>query len=821
MPSAAFNQIEEPAGHGVVSRLSPLIGREAETEAVTHQLRDPAVRLLSLLGPGGVGKTRLAIAVAQRVRPAFADGVTVVSLATATTADQALAAIAAALGIPESTDLSLETALEETLRDRHQLLLLDNLEQVTVAGPAIGRLLAAAPDLKALVTSRIALRISGEQRFPVTPLPLPAQADLADLAIVRASPSIELFLRRAQAVRPDFTLDAANAPVITEICRRLDGLPLALELAAARLVALSPQALLAQLSDRLRMLGNGPADAPARQQTMRAAITWSYELLPETERTFFRALSIFPGSFSYELIEAVTNTIPIDPLEGLTAMVEASLVQPEAGLEGERRFRMLETIRSYGAELLEAFPEAEPVREAFIGWMLAFSDEALAGLQGSNQGEWLLRLDAEIDNSRAVLRSLLDRGDHHRARQLAGNIWRWWDNRGRHIEATGWLTDALAGDAEPNRARFEALYGLAMIGESQGQLEGPNRLIDEALVVAEAIGNRSLIGKTFDAQGMMRRAAGDYAAAKQLHTQALAIGRETGDLILEGSALNHLGAVAFFTGDIETANRFFGLVVEVFKKLNHERFLCTAYLNYGASFTELGDLEAAQRNAEESYVLASRINEQRTIAMALINLAELAEKRGRFTEARSRLADALPVFVAIEDRYSIVTLALNLASISMAEGDAERSARYFGFAEELGRTVASRMMPAEQERALHTREAVRSALGEERYNSALLAGRLITIEQLIAEISSPASGETESPTAPAQALPPSDPFGISKREREVLAQLIEGKSDREIAEALFISHRTVMRHVSSILDKLDAPTRTAAATIALRHGLGA
>jgi DNA-binding CsgD family transcriptional regulator len=259
--------------------------------------------------------------------------------------------------------------------------------------------------------------------------------------------------------------------------------------------------------------------------------------------------------------------------------------------------------------------------------------------------------------------------------------------------------------------------------------------------------------------------------------------------------------------------------VESTRKLKHDRYRCIAYLNYGASFTEMGQLDEAQHYAEESYVLASQINEHRTKAMALINIADLAERRGRLGEARARLAEALPIFSAMDDRYSLEAVARNLASIALAQHDAERAARYLGFAEELGKSTGATPFPADIERAERSKQEARAAIGDERFNAAALAGRVMTTAQLIEEVSRPI--EEPLPEIADVPVEPIDRFGISKREREVLAQLIEGKSDREIAEALFISHRTVMRHVSSILDKLGAPTRTAAATIALRHGLGA
>jgi predicted ATPase/class 3 adenylate cyclase len=576
---------------------TPLVGRERELKEVRDLLRTEGVRLLTLMGPGGIGKTRLGLQVAAELLDEFEDGVFFVALAPIIDPALVASAIAEPLGVVEAGDQPLEESLKGYLRGKELLLLLDNFEQVLAGAPLVGELLSVCPKLKVLATSRSVLRIYGEQEYPVPPLELPRPGRLPPIDRLSQYEAVRLFIERAKAARPDFSVTDENAPAVAEICARLDGLPLAIELAAARIKLLTPGAMLERLGSRLKLLHGGSRDLPERQRTLRGTIEWSHALLEEGERVLFARLAVFSGGRTLEAIETICDArgdLPVDALEGVSSLLDKSLLRQEEGPEGEPRFVMLETIHEYARERLEASGEAEEVRRLHAAYFLALAEVAEPELSGADQLACLERLEAEHDNMRAALSWSLEK-EPETALRLAVALARFWEKRSYFSEGSSWLEAALrlsdrveaatthsatrarllseAGTFAFFRTDFEhaiVLHGKALelyreLGDDsgvafallclgaqhmeKGDHEQAAPFLEEALALSHRIGDKRNIAGTLHNLAEVERQRGNYERAKALGMESIALLREMEDKWQLGMVVGWLGLLAVWSGD--------------------------------------------------------------------------------------------------------------------------------------------------------------------------------------------------------------------------------------------------------------------------------
>ena len=520
-----------PAPHALPLSISSFVGRKEAVADALAWLRNPDVRLLTFTGPGGVGKTRLALEVGGRLQKDFADGAAFVDLASLSDAALVPSAIVQALGMTEekSGPLSIPV-LQDYLAAKQLLLILDNFERLLDASPVVVQLLGRSPGLKILVTSRSPLRVDGEQELPVDPMDLPNLKALPHLEQLAHTEAVDLFVRRASSVLPGFALNAANASAVAEICVRLDGLPLAIESAAARMQFFRNAPMLrAQLDPRLPFLEHGRRDAPARQQTMRNAIGWSYDLLSSATQSLLRQLAIFPAGCTVEAAEFVANaaeTGGADVRDGLEMLVEARLLRVDEESTHRQRFSMLETIREYGLEQLAAHGPVEETRRAFAGYFVALAEQAEEELQGPLQAEWLDRLEADLDNLRMAILVLIEETDAGAALRLGASLWRFWSYRGYRREARSWLERAVALDQEadsPDRAK--ALYSLGTLAVDRGEYDTARAVFEASLTIRRHLGDERGVAESLNALGAVATDQEDYDRARALLNESLTIRR--------------------------------------------------------------------------------------------------------------------------------------------------------------------------------------------------------------------------------------------------------------------------------------------------------
>jgi predicted ATPase/class 3 adenylate cyclase len=809
---------------------TPLVGREKQTADVVALLGRSDVSLVTLTGPAGTGKTRLSLEVAARMLEEYKDGVWFVELAILPPEDHRLvpSTIAETLHVREVPGQAVIDTLNEYLRDKEMLLVLDNFEQVAPAAPQIASLLKAAPHLKALVSSRIALQVYGERAYRVPPLSLPDRKLLtggqhtderrktrdqrSDSSLVSSRAplagqeaqqvdrliqeyleceAVRLFVERCQAVKADFEITSDNAPEIASICTRLDGLPLAIELAAARIKLFTPQALLSRLSDRLKILTGGAKDLPARQQTMRGAFEWSYDLLSEEEKQLFSRLAVFNGGSTLEAIETVCNSdgsLQIDVLDGVQSLLDKSLLVEREGSDRQPRYRMLETIQEYAEEKLKESAEAAILQREHALYIMRLAEEAEPHMTDKDQQEWLDRLEDEHDNIRAALewasasaqvgvQAAGEEGSDEASNEagevglrIGGALWRFWYVRGLYTEgrellyraisaseasgsggqrrsfSTSTLSGkgAMGGEGSTGRSMAKALTGEGALAYRQGDYTSAHSLLEAAFELGREVGDKQTAANALNMLGNVTFDQGDYPAARALYEESLALKREIGDKYGIAASLSNLGNVVADQGDYPAARALYEESLPLTREIGDKWGIAVSLSNLGAVAFLQGDYPAARALEEESLSLKRELGDKSGIAASLSNLGSVAFDEGDYPAARALYEESLSLTQEIGDKKGATIclaglgeVAVCLAGGSEQEGHVthaeqlERSVKLLGAVEGLLQSISVVLDRADRPPYERSVNQARDLLGEEIFKRAWDEGRTMSMEQAV------------------------------------------------------------------------------------------
>jgi predicted ATPase/class 3 adenylate cyclase/Tfp pilus assembly protein PilF len=675
-------------------QVTSLIGRQREVATVAEMLRRTDAHLVTLTGPGGTGKTRLGLQVAAEMLEEFGDGVWYVELAPIVESYFVVSTIATAIGLREAGSTPLMQILKSYLADKHLLLMLDNFEQLTQTGAieVVSSLVKAAPRLKVLVTSRISLQLYGEREFPVPTLELPDPKHLPSVEELTQYEAVRLFMERAQAVKPDFEINGDNARSVAEICVRLDGLPLAIELAAARIKLFPPHTLLSRLSNRLNVLTGGARDLPARQQTLRGAIEWSYDLLTEGEKQFFHRMAVFSGGRTLEALEAVCNSpglgkdqrLQVDVFEGTASLLNNSLIQQREGLDGEPRYWMLETIQEFAREKLEESGEESDFQRLHALYFMGLAEQAEPEITGRRQAEWLNTLEDEHDNIRTALRWARQKGGEVGSEEaihvidvglrMAGAIWRFWQTRGYVSEGREQLESLLSlaqntGSFDKSKNKAKALHAAGAMAYSEGDYASARSLYTESLAIRRELADIWGIARSINSLGAAAYSQGDYPTARSLFEESLSLRRELADKGGVALALHNLGNVAYSQQDYTTARSLYQESLAILRELGDKWGIARSLNSFGIVAYSQGDYETARSFYEQSLSIRRELGDKGGIAWSLHNLGNVAYSQQDYTTARSLYQESLAMLRELGDRGGIAASLAGLGGVALGIGE--------------------------------------------------------------------------------------------------------------------------------------------------------
>jgi predicted ATPase/DNA-binding winged helix-turn-helix (wHTH) protein len=699
-----------------------LIGREQDVAKAVALLRQPDVRLLSLTGAGGAGKTRLAIAVASESANDFPGGVQFVGLASIAHADLVATALAKALDLQQLPNRTIAELLSEHLQDTGPFLfVLDNFEQVLPAATMVAQILAACPTLKILVTSRACLRVYGEQEFPVAPL--------------EHNSAVQLFVQRATAVRPNFTITAENSSAIREICARLDGLPLAIELAAARTKLLSPVAILDRLQSRLQLLTGGALDLPERQQTLRNTIDWSHDLLNEPEQKLFRRLAVFTGGCTMEAVEAVCNTgldLGIEVFDGLSSLIDKNLIQRMDLPDTEARFTMLETIREYALERLSSSGEEESSHRAHAAYCLVLAEEGNPELGPAEREMWLNRCDQEVDNFRSALDWLFAEQALDWGLRLCMALFRFWDMRDHLTEGRSRLETILrlarAGYA---KERAKLCVFLGALSTAQGDFPAAHSFLQQSLSLYETLGDRWGIAASLNALGVSLRDSGDYEAAQSYLERTLECWHMLPNPLETARCLHNLANVAKVRGDYSRAQTALREATEIFKEVHDTSGAAWSINQQGDIAREQGDLVTARLHYEHALMAFRETGDQWGSARSLADLGYVYCELRKYDAAHEAYREALEIFAELGHKRGMARTLEGSACLAAAQGQAARALKLAAAAEHLRLLISAPLPQAEQSKLNESLSAVWESLSEVERKRAWAEGSVMSLDHAI------------------------------------------------------------------------------------------